>query len=172
MLELNVCDLDSDVAPNRGLTEREPWTVDSGASQSVASRTSFPSAVVRESPGSKRGQTYKGPGSDVIKNEGELDALSVLEPGTKAKVCFQVAEVRKPLLAVSSLVDKGNMTVFDTDSFVIPAGAPEIPLIRQLIAQAQGKIPLYRERGIYKMRNWEVPKSKSEASGFTRPGKA
>ena len=109
----------------------------------------------------------------IIKNEGELDALSVLEPGTKAKVCFQVADVRKPLLAVSSLVDKGNMTVFDADSFVIPAVAPELKLIRQLISQAQGKIPLYRERGIYKMRNWEVPQhAKPAASGFTRPGKA
>ena len=64
----------------------------------------------------------------MIKNEGEVDAMTMLEPGVKAKVCFQVAEVRKPLLAVSDLVAKGNMTVFDEDSFIIPSTAPELIL--------------------------------------------
>ena len=66
----------------------------------------------------------------MIKNEGEVDAMTMLEPGVKAKVCFQVAEVRKPLLAVSSLVEKGSMTIFDEDSFIIPSTALEIALIR------------------------------------------
>ena len=65
-LELNVCDLDQNAqAPNQGLTERESWIVHSRASQTVARRSSLPDAIVRESPGSKRGPTYKGPGSDI-----------------------------------------------------------------------------------------------------------
>ena len=97
-----------------------------------------------------------------------MDVMSVLESGSRAKVCFQVAKVRKPLLAMSSLVDKGNVTIFDKDSYVIPSNAPELELIRELVAQAKSKIPLYRERGVYKMRNWAMPKSEP---GFPRPGR-
>ena len=99
-----------------------------------------------------------------------MDALAGLETGAKARVCFQVADVRKPLLAVSSLVDKGNLTIFDEESFVIPSNAPEVELIRQLVQQVRGKIPLHREKGVYKM-NWEVPNSEVAMSGFTRLGK-
>ena len=172
MLELNVCDLscEPELAALRGLHEREAWTVDSGASQSVANKKSFPGVVVRESAGSRAGQKYKGPGTDVIANEGEFDTLSAMESGARAKVTFQSAEIRKPLVAVSGLVDKGNLTIFDQKSFVIPSSAPEVEMIRQLVAKARGKIPLHRERGIYKMRNWEIS-STQPTSGFPRPGK-
>ena len=78
----------------------------------------------------------------------------MVESGLKTKVTFQAADVRKPLLAVSSLVDKGNVGFFDGDSYILPYTAPELELIRDLVAQIKNKIPLYRERGVYKMRNW------------------
>ena len=166
-LDLFPCDLDTppEVASLKGLREREPWTGDSGASQSVARKSAFPDAVLRESPGSRLGQVYRGPGKDVIPNEGEFDALSAVESGARAKVTFQAAEVRKPLVAVSSLVDKGNITIFDQKSFIIPGTCPEAGLIRELVARVKSKIPMYREKGVYKMRNWSLP------SGFTRPGR-
>ena len=144
------------------------WTVDSGASQSVANKSAFPGCSLRESEGSKRGQVYRGPGKDVIPNEGEFDALAMVQSGAKAKITFQAAEVRQPLLAVSGLVDKGNLTVFDQQSFVIPGSAPEVEEIRRLIQKVKGKIPMYREKGVYKMRNWKLP---SKTQGFTMPGK-
>ena len=167
ILELNACSLDGEPEDPalRGLVEREPWTLDSGASQSVAKKDDFPEAELRESEGSRRGQIYRGPGVEVLKNEGEFDALSAVESGAKAKVTFQASQVRKPLVAFSSLVDKGNLALFDTKSFIIPGSAPEVPLIRQLVAQAMGKIPMHREKGVYKMRNWSLPK------GFTRQGR-
>ena len=98
---------------------------------------------------------------NTIKNEGEFDVLSAVHTGAKARITFQAADVRKPLVAVSSLVD----AIFDQRSFVLPGNAPEVDMIRQLVAQIKGRIPMYREKGIYKMRNWGVPKS-----GFTRLG--
>ena len=173
IFELNAMDLRA--APSSpaldGLEEREPWTVDSGASQSVASRKAFPEAVVVESPGSKSGQIYKGPGKEIIKNEGQMDVMAMVEPGTKAKITFQTAEVRRPLVAVSSLSEKGNLTLFDDHgSFIIPGSAPEVELIRQLVAQIGGKIPLYKEKGVYKVRNW-APAGNAKASTFARQGK-
>ena len=123
---------------------------------------------MRESEGSRRGQVYRGPGKDVIPNEGEFDALAMVQSGAKAKVTFQAAQVRQPLVAVSNLVDKGNMSVFDQESFILPGSAPEVAEIRRLIRQVKGKIPMYREKGVYKMRNWKLP---SKTEGFTRPGK-
>ena len=90
----------------------------------------------------------------------------MVETGAKAKLTFQAAEVRKPLVAVSALVEKGNLAVFDKSSFILPGNAPEISMIRQLIAQVKGRIPMYTEKGVYKVRNWAAPKA-----GFTRPGK-
>ena len=80
-LDLFACDLttDPELASLRGLKERVPWTVDSGASQSVANKEDFPGVTVRESEGSRRGQTYKGPGTDTIRNEGEFDASPPLK---------------------------------------------------------------------------------------------
>ena len=71
---------------------------------------------------------------------------------------FQAAKVRKPLVAVSATVDKENMVVFDAEKFggacVLPGDAPELEMIRQLIAQVENRIRLQRERGVYLMRNW------------------
>ena len=126
---------------------------------------------MRESEGSRRGQIYKGPGSDTIRNEGEFDALAMVETGAKAKVTFQSARVRKPLVAVSSLVDKGNLAVFDGESYILPGSAPEVAEIRKLISQISGKIPMHRDKGVYKMKNWKVPREQSPSQGFTRQGR-
>ena len=149
------------------MVEREPWTIDSGASQCVARKACFPESVLRESVGSRTGQTYRGPGKDIIKNEGEFDVLSTMHSGAQAKLTFQAAEVRSPLVAVSGLVDKGNVTVFDKESFILPSNAPELEMIRSLIQQIKNKIPMYRHKGIYKVRNW----APAAASGFPRPGR-
>ena len=148
--------------------EGPAWTVDKGANQIVANKSAFPGCSLRESESSRRGQVYRGPGKDVIPNEGEFDALAMVQSGAKAKVIFQAAQVRQPLVAVSNLVDKGNMSVFDQESFILPGSAPEVAEIRRLIRQVKGKIPMYREKGVYKMRNWKLP---SKTEGFTRPGK-
>ena len=88
-----------------------------------------------------------------------------METGARTKLTFQAAEVRKPLVAVSGLVDKGNLAIFDEKSFILPGSAPEVKLIRELIAQVHNKLPMFRDKGVYKLRNWSAP------AGFTRPGR-
>ena len=73
---------------------------------------------------------------------------------------FQAAKVRKPLVAVSATVDKGNLVIFDAEEHdggcVIPSTAPEIAMIRQLVQQVTQHIKLERKNGVYLLRNWSI----------------
>ena len=70
----------------------------------------------------------------------------MMESGLVSSTRFQAAEIRKPLLAVSGLDDKGNPVWFDHDqtggSFIIPKSAPELKDIRRLIAKIQTRVRL------------------------------
>ena len=99
-------------------------------------------------------------------------ANRILGNGVASATKFQGADVRKPLLAVSGLNDKGNPVWFDHDttggSFIIPKGAPELLEIRKLIKQVKARVRLDRKGGIFQLRNW-TPDAKAE--GFPRPVK-
>ena len=99
---------------------------------------------------------------------GEMVGKVMLEDGPTGKVKFQAAKIRKPLLAVSGVVDKGNLVIFDQDSYMIPGDSPEIREIRRLIKQAKAKIPLNRKNGVYTMRAWSMH---DENPSFHRQGK-
>merc|ERR1712079_138998 len=104
----------------------------------------FPDCEVEASPGSLSGQHYVGPSPGTkIPNLGQFTARRTLANGLLSATKFQAAEIRKPLLAVSGLNDKGNPVWFDHDqtggSFIIPKGTPELQQIRKLIAQMKSK---------------------------------
>ena len=94
--------------------------------------------------------------------------------GIVGGVKFQGAKVRKPLLAVSSLNDRGNPCWFDHDStggsYIIPKDSPELVEIRRLIGKIKMRVRMERKGGIFQLRNWIVNKAKS--SGFHRQEKA
>ena len=99
-------------------------------------------------------------------NLGEMEASGLTTEGEQMSITFQAAKVRKPLMAVSSVNDKGQMVLFHLKgSYLIPAHAPEVTTIRNLVAQAQGKVTPHRENGIFNMRVWH------KSPDFTRPGK-
>ena len=84
------------------------------------------------------------------------------------RIAASGAPVRKPLLAVSSVNDKGTMVVFDSSgSFILPGKCPQVAAIRQLVQQAAGAIPLRRKNGVFTMRAWK--KGKATEEGFARP---
>ena len=144
-------------------------TVDSGAAVPVVGPETFDGAVMRPSAGSTRGQCFLGPGGERMPNMGEI-AVLVRTEAAKAlsQIRFQVAKVRKPLLAVSGMVDEGNMVIFDgVASLIVPADAPELIQIRALAQRAKSRIPLHRESGVYVMKTWYTPPETTE-SGFTR----
>ena len=89
-----------------------------------------------------------------------------IEGQREGRFTFQAAPVRKPLLAVSSVNDKGNLVVFDgAESFIIPGKGPQVAQFRKLIQDMTGKIQLHRKNGVYSMRAWK-PKPV-----FSRQGK-
>jgi hypothetical protein len=98
--------------------------VDSGAGDNVLAAVDVPGHKVQESPGSLRGQQFKGAGGHVMANEGQmvLEMLAPLEDGQHGEVdvCWQVAEVCRPLLSVSKICDKAQHTVtFDAKRAVV-----------------------------------------------------
>ena len=98
-------------------------------------------------------------GGERIANMGEMTTTPMLENGALGSLKFNGAKVRKPLLAVSGVVDKGNLTIFDKDSFIVPGSVPEVKEIRRLINAIKNKIPLHRRGGVYTMRAWQAPSS-------------
>ena len=66
---------------------------------------------------------------------------------------FQGAKVRKPLLAVSRVIDKGNMVIFDGNaSFILPNSCAGVASVIKAITGVQGRIPLHAKNGVFVLR--------------------
>ena len=140
-----------------GLVRLPDFTVDSGAGCSVGKPSDFPFAEVVPSDGSRKGQMFVGAqaGSAGIPNLGQMNLNLVTEPGDEGAMCIQAADVRKPLLAVSSVNRKGNPVWFDGErSYILPSTARNLAPIRKLIQEIENKIPLHLSNGTYKMKAW------------------
>ena len=141
--------------------------MDSGAGAPVANPADFPGCTVTDSPGSLAGQVYIGPGNEKIPNEGQFKLPMRLDDGRMTESTYQAARVRKPLMAVSSVNDKGNMVIFDEKgSFILPGQNKElINQMRSLIQKFTDKVKLHRKNGVFHMKAWKLK------SGFTRQGR-
>ena len=142
-------------------------TMDSGAGDPVANPKHFPGCILTDSPGSLAGQQYVGPSGEKIPNQGQFVVPMRIEDGRHVNTTYQAAQVRKPLMAVSSVNDKGNLVLFDgLESFIIPG--TEKGLIRQLrdlVQRIPGKVPLHRKNAVFHMKAWKLK------PGFTRQGR-
>ena len=153
LVEINAVEINTVHNPDDDLLE---IIVDSGAGESVAAHKHLPQCPLVDSPGSLAGQKYLGPGGEEIPNMGQFTAMMTIEGEREGKFTFQAAPVRKPLLAVSSVNDKGNLVVFDGDaSFIIPGTGPQVAQLRKLIQTQSGKVKLHRKNGVYTMRAWK-----------------
>ena len=123
--------------------------------------------MVIDSPGSLAGQQYVGPGNEKIPNEGQFVVPMLLEDGRHARSTYQAAQVREPLMAVSSVNDKGNLVLFDDkESYIIPGRNKDlIKQLRALVQKVPDKVQLHRKNGVFHMKAWKVK------SGFTRQGR-
>ena len=97
-----------------------------------------------DSPGSLAGQMFVGPDGSKIANNGQFDVRVLLEDGRTTKSTYQAVEVRKPLMAVSSVNDKGNLVLFDEKGFFILPGTNNdlISRLRAFVQQAPDKVKL------------------------------
>ena len=81
-----------------------------------------------------------------------------LEDGRLTNSTYQAASVRKPLMAVSSVNDKGNLVLFDNQgSFIIPGSNKAlINQIRALVKKVPDKVNLHRQNGVFHMKAWKL----------------
>ena len=71
-----------------------------------------PEVPIRESPGSLRSQAYIAAGGEMIPNMEQNVFTVVTNEGHEAKALYQIAEVTRPLTAVGSTCDRGNVVVY------------------------------------------------------------
>ena len=82
--------------------------VDSGAAENVMPRSMFLEKGIRQTERSKNGKGFKGPGGENIKNYGQ-QVMSVRTPeGFVRKSTWQVADVRRPPVSASHIIQAGN----------------------------------------------------------------
>ena len=163
-------DVRPSIPESKGLSEMPRITVDSGAAHSVINPADLPGATLEPSEGSRRGLKYQGPGSELIPNLGQLCVTLMTLGGALGKTTWQAANVRKPLMAVSGINDKGNLVVFDNaGSAIVPGDAPEAAEIRRLLQRCQNRVDLERSGGVFTMRAWRA--GDEAASVFARPGR-
>ena len=146
-------------------------TMDSGSSVFVIPSGWLKMFAMRESAGSKRGQTYQAAakGGKPIVNEGEKEVKFYTNDGEKRRIVCQVARVNKLLASIGEICDKGNDVIFRRD------GGDIIHL------QSGKRTPFRRHGNVYVMDAWiknpnwvekehEDDDGEGEALTFTRQG--
>ena len=116
-------------------------SVDSGAGVSV-----MPEEMCADAPTTEpNGRTYKAAGDQRIADQGQRTTRAITDCWDKSVIHARVCKVRRMLLAVSEMVDKGNKVVLDHEE----RGGSYVE------HRATGKrIPLFRKNGIFLLRLW------------------
>ena len=114
-----------------------------------------------------------GRGGEKIDNLGELTVKVRTERhgegDISSRMTLQGAKVRKPLLAVSGVIDKGNIVVFDGNgSFILPSSCAGVASVRKTSTGVQGSVPLHAKNEVFVLRTWELDDVSS--TGFSWRG--
>ena len=99
-LDLGAVDMDKQdpIPMQKGMKEGKPWTVDSGAAESVADPDDIPEGILEPSAASKAGRGYVGAGKERIPNVGQVRARRVTETGRRCNNLFQGAKGQKAIV--------------------------------------------------------------------------
>ena len=96
----------------------------------------------------------------------------VVESGDVGNIVFQAAEVRKPLLSVWSVNQKGNPVWFDGElSYIVAKNAECLSAVRKMLQEIPNKIPLHNQNGVFTMKAWRKPVNSDKNTPFHGPGK-
>ena len=147
--------------------ETDPeWTrirtvMDSGAAENVGPPTMAPMIPTVDSPGSPRGQAYLAAGHERIPNLGQQTLNVVTNEENVFQTVYQIAEVTRPLTAVGTTCDKGNLVVYG------PSGGC-------IYNQETGvQTNFTRRGGIYELDLWlknDQQNNVGQSQGFPWPG--
>ena len=142
-------------------------TVDSGAGESVWPKDLLKEVKIEESAQSLNGGGFLAANGTRMKNYGKKHIRFDSGDGPEKAMSFQVTDVRKPLAAVSRIVDRGNKGQFGP--------RPEDNFIENILSKE--RILMVRDNGTYvidvdvlinevEVEEDSVPKT--ESSVFTR----
>ena len=110
-----------------------------------------------------------GPGGEKIEQSVTFHTERHVGSDISSRVTFQGAKVHKPLLAVSQVIDKGDIVVFDgSGSFILPNSCAGVAYVRKAITGVHGRIPLHAKNGVFFLRTWEPEDRPS--TDFSRRG--
>ena len=95
---------------------KEGWmkltaVVDSGSVECVMPNSAVPFVAKRPSTGSIQGKKYRGAGGEPIPNQGEKTIEATTAEGQKKRMVWQIALVKRPLVATSRLNESGHTVV-------------------------------------------------------------
>lgn len=148
--------------PDEAGWRRVKGVMDSGASESVAPPTMCPNYKIYPSPGSIAGQNYVSASDDTIPNLGEQYLDIVTKQGRATVAKYQVADVTRPLNAVSEICDaggtEGQLVVFGKNGGYV------------LNLENGQWTEFEREQGVYTLEFWVPPPGTIKEGGFTRQG--
>ena len=115
--------------------------------------------------GSKRGVKYIAANGAKIPNLEQLVLPFQNADGTQGKILFQVAQITKPLVSVSKLIEEGHIVVFDEVPDELGNGGHG----SYIEHKASGKrMALKLERGVFIIDAFTVPENKKP--DFSRRG--
>ena len=138
-------------------------TVDSGCTKSCGPVSLGEGREVEETPQSKAGHAFMGPGGEKYKNVGKATILGKNEAGKSCQVSMHMAQgVRQALGSVAESNDAGNMVVFDSTgehhgSGIIRADSAEGKIIREAMRRALTETcatKIHRVKNSYEARIW------------------
>ena len=106
--------------------------VDSGAAENVMPRSMFPEIGIRQTERSKNGKGFKGPEGKNINNYGQ-QVMSVRTPeGFVRKSTWQVADVRRPLVSASHIIQAGtDLFIGKDEAYIINRKKKEKSMLRK-----------------------------------------
>ena len=102
-----------------GEWEEIEFSVDSGATETVAPDSMPESIPTNPGPASRKGVEYEAANGATIANEGEKKFSAFTEDGREKKMVVQICDVNQGLLSVSKLNAAGNRVMFDDDNSYI-----------------------------------------------------
>ena len=133
--------------------------MDSGCAESVAPPDLCPEYALEPSAGSIRGQNFISASKDRIPNLGQKKFEVETEDGSKGKIKYQIADVSRPLNAISDICDAGNRVIFGKNGGMI------------MNIESGTETYFNRENGIYVLNLWIKPKEPNKDSDFRGQGR-
>lgn len=125
---------------------RVELTVDSGAGSTAIPPCVAPKEPVQVSETSKLGRQFKTATGQTVSDQGCKKLKVVTDSGVAVSLSSAVADIHKPLLALSDVCRKGGICHFETgNSYIQPKG--------------HEKIWLEETKGLYKLGVWLSPSS-------------